>query len=502
MSWSKLAFRFPWRRARDIRRDVAEELQIHIDQRVDELVAGGMPVAKALHTARVQFGDVRATEQYCIAQDKGAERQRERQRWLGDLARDLRHGWRAMRRRPGFSALAALTLALGIGGTTAIGTVIYRLVVRPFDMPGGTRIVILTETQPGSRVQLIPSPTTLAAWKEGATGSFESLESTESVQLAVAGEDGLAAQFVRGLGASPGLGAMLHMRPEIGRWFLPGEYGTSPAQVVVLSHRMWRDRFGQAPDIVGLSITLNGDRYEVIGILPRSGDDPPVSYLAADLWLPAMDWLAGSGRRGTRGIAVLSPGVTREQATARLEVVAAQMAESDPRFETWKPKVTPASQLIGESTRSGMLVLLGASGLLLLLGCANVAQMLLARGVERRQEFGVRAALGASRGRLVRQALAEHAALGLVGGMAGAGVAMILLKLTVDQLPPTLSVLRSFQPGPGLLLGAIGLGLVTVLLFGLYPALEAAFRLSRTSNGQLVPSAQIGSGNRGRSDCR
>lgn len=499
MPWPRTTFRFPWRRVHDIRRDVAEELQIHLDQRVEELTAAGVPPAEALRVARAAFGDLPATEQYCVAQGRGAERHRERRQWVSDFLRDIHQGWRSAMRRPGFAALAVLTLALGIGGTTAIGAVVHRVLIRPLDMSWGDRLFLLHEAQPGSRVQLYPQATTVAAWRNGTRNAFESMEGVERTEMMLGSGEASPAETIAVLATSPGMPQLLGMAPLIGRWFAPEEFGSASARVVVISHQLWMQRFGGSPEVLETTLTLNGEPYRVVGVLPPSIGRLPILTLRAPVWRPGPGWDAPTAGGQINVYAVLREGVTLEQAKAQLDAVNARLAEEAERFATWKAGLTSASDLLTPQTRSGMIMLLGASGLLLFLGCANVAQMLLARGIERRQEYGVRAALGASRGRLVRQALAEHLGLGLQGGVAGAALAYLLVRFGVHVLPSNLAVLDGFEPGSALLGGALLLGVVTVLGFGLYPAIEVIVRLSRTGHGAVVSGSRGGIGGRGRS---
>jgi len=494
----RFTFRFPWRRTREIERDVAEELWIHLQQRIEELVDGGLSPADARRTAEQQFGDVAGTAAYCVALGRGAERVRERHRWWADLLRDLLQGWRGMRQRPAFTALAVTTLALGIGGTTAIGSVVHRLLIRPFDVPWGDRIFLLYEAQTGSRVQLYPASTTVAAWRSGSSDAFESMEGVERTEMALGSGEGGAAETVATLASSPGMLQLVGTSPLIGRWFVPEEFGQSAAKVVIIGHRLWINRFGGSSKVLQQTLSLNGEPHRIVGVLPPNVEQLPITTLRAPVWRPGLDWSAPEGRRQINVFAVLRAGVTIEQAKAQLDAVNVRLAEADERFATWKAALTPASNLLSRQTKSGMMMLLGASGLLLLLGCANVAQMLLARGIERRQEYGVRAALGASRGRLIRQALAEHLGLALLGGIAGAGLAWLLVLVGVRVLPSNLAALEGFSPGPGLLGGALLLGLATVVGFGLYPAIEAAVRLSRTGHGPVVSGARGRIGGRGR----
>lgn len=457
-----------WRRKRMEER-LDQEIRFHLDTHASELIARGYDPGEARRLARLELGGPEQVKENC-RDARGA-------RWLEDLSQDLRYVLRTMRRQPGFATIALLTLALGTGATTAMFTVVNGVLLKPLPFPQPDRLSALQEqtdwsTQWGN-LWAFTYPNYLdckresraldmAAWRYGSgtlsePGEPENVESRE---------------------VAAGVFAMLGIPLLRGREFLPEEDRTGAKQVAIISYSLWQQRFNGSPSAIGQQLTFEGKAYTITGIAParfRLGDgDPDVFTPIGQSAEPVMR--DREAHPGIRVWARLRPDVTLAAARAELELIGQRLEKEYPKSNKGRIFVAETLRPNVGDVRPTLWLLLGAVGMVLLIGCVNVAALLLARALSRERELAMRMALGAGRGRVVRQCLTESAVLGLCGGALGILLAAAGIRPFVAFWPGSLPRADEVQLDWRVLLFALGVSLACGLLFGLAPALRAPSR--------------------------
>lgn len=389
---------------------------------------------------------------------------------MNQIWKELRYAARLLRRSPGFAGVALLVLAVGIGANTAVFSVVYNVLLKPLNYrdPSGLVVVLCARENP-------VSPADYLDYRAQAT-AFESLEAAQGWGGSIETANGT--EMITGLQVSAGMFAMLGATPERGRWFRPGEDQPGASPVVIISHKVWEQRLGSDPNIIGRTLSITGQPFTVVGVMPRGFQFAPFWITQAEMWSP-LDLSKRAKDRDGRSLRVfarLKPGVKIEQAAAQMKTIAGRLATEYPQTNTGiTAEVTPLLQIVTGPVRPTLIVLLATVAFLLMIACANIANLLLTRAIGRRREIAVRLAIGAARWQLIRQLATESLLLSVLGGIAGILVASWSLSLLPHVLPPA-SLPRLGEVGLNrtVLLFAAAASVVTGLISGLFPALESS----------------------------
>jgi len=495
--------------------EIVEELAQHLDDRWRELVDGGATAEDAERKARDEFSDHDVLAPYLSAlrqahwadpSPPGANRPVS----LHGLGADLRHSWRTLRGAPSFTAAALLVLSLGIGATTAVFAVVDTVVLRGLPFDDANQIVAVGErvamakgrkgpfVMPGSApptdrqaLQQI-EPQNYLDWIAGQR-VFESIAAIDQWGDNTLLVPGSAPEAIVRHRVTASFFDVLRARPTIGRVFTGEHEVDGRHRVTVLSDTFWKLRFGGDPNIVGRTIPINGEPYEVLGVMPAGFSYPVGALQPAELWVPWVPTANERVRGGMRSIylqsiARLKPGVSIDQARAQMNQVAATIEQANPQTNAGHTiGVRPLrDHFVGASTKSWMVMLLAAVGIVLLIACANVASLWLARAAARDRDIAVRAALGASRWRLVRLLLVESVLVSAIGTGLGIAVAWQAVRVLKSAMPENVARVATITIDGRVLAVAAGLALMTGILSGIVPALQ-------TSNPRLAGTLNEGS---------
>ncbi len=385
------------------------ELRFHIDSYADDLIRSGIPRDEALHCAHLEFGGLELAKEQC-RDARGAT-------LLESLLQDLRYGTRTLSKSPAFTAIAILTLALGIGANTAIFSVVDAILLRPLPYPESDRLVRIWESSlKYDSSRNVVNPFNFLDWRDHSQ-SFESMAaiSDSTTNLSSHGQP----VAIPGMQVSPEFFSILRIAPFLGRTFTPADGIPGQDRSVILGYELWHRQFGEDRSLLGQKIDVDGLPHEVIGVMPKGFSFPKMK---AEVWTPMPiertdDWKGG---RYLTVVARLKPGVSIPQAQQDMLRVTDFTQQARPDFnKNWSANVVPMLEDATHLVRRPLWVLLSAVGFLLLIACANVANLLLMRGTGRLRELAVRSALGAARSRLIRQLFVESLLLSLAGMLVG-----------------------------------------------------------------------------------
>jgi predicted permease len=479
--------------------EMAEEIEAHVDLLTERNIAAGMLPYEARNAALREFGG--------IEQVKEVAREQRVWMWADEFLQDLRFGLRALRKAPGFTIVVVVTLALGIGATTAIFSVVDAALLQPLPYAQPEQLVSVQADFPGIGAQDVGMSE--PEWQDlQQSGIFENVSPTWFDENNLTGSD--QPTRVRLLLTAPNYFALLRAKPRLGRAFNPEDHSPGIIPEVIISDGLWKGAFGSDPQILERNVRMDTDLYRIVGVMPRGFDSPgrTAEERNIEIWAstsfygpPLLDHPARNRRNLPTAIARLKSGLTMAAAQSRLDTLVASLQEKFPgdypQKNAWRIKLLPLKERMVGNVRQSLVLLLAAVGLVLLIGCVNVANLLLARASVRAPEMALRHALGAGPARLMRQMLTESLILSLLGGTAGLAILFsakgFLLRLVPDNFPRLNEISISWT----VLSFALIASIVSGVIFGLTPALQIR-RLDLNHALTLERRSTSGSRERGR----
>ncbi|MGA7785934.1 MAG: ABC transporter permease, partial [Candidatus Acidiferrales bacterium] len=487
-----------WFRATILRRartdsEMDAELRFHLAARANDLIKQGVSPQDAARRARIEFGAIESTREEC--------RDERRSNILESLIQDVRFGARMLRKNPGFTAIAVLTLALGIGANVAIFSVVRAVLFKPLPFPHPEQLVRVYDDLAGSNSPDIGMSIPELWDLRDRAGIFSGISPDGGGAVNLTGGD--HPEHIKIMTVSTSYFSLLGVAPEVGRAFSTADDVPGFADAVVISNAFWRRQFGGDPKVIGRKIGIDIDLWTIVGVMPpgfhhpgraEALDDVDVWNTAGFSGAPFPVPAVRSYRLNSGAIARLKPGLTLAQAQSQLDALVAQLTRQYPgdypAAQRWTVRLVPMQQALVGSVRTELLVIFGAVGFVLLIACVNLANLLLARGSARRREIGIRLAIGASRRRLITQLLTESILLSFLAGAAALVTVFLLKDFLIRLAPAGLPRISEVSLSPGVLAFAFVLSIATGVVFGLVPALQS----TRVSHWTVLREGSSGSG--------
>ncbi len=475
MSWKRFFRRAKWDEER------TRELQAYLETETTENIARGMSPGDARDAARRKLGNLTQIREEIYHMNSF--------NYLETLSQDIRYAFRTLRKNPGFTAVAVLTLALGIGANTAIFSIVNAVLLRPLPYPDSAKLVMVWATdQTNGLTEDVNSYPNFEDWK-AQSKSFDGMAAFTNRGVTFSAGD--EAEILPAVQVSPGLFNVIRVAPAMGRGFLAGEEEQGASHVAILSDGMWRERFAARPDILNHTVRVNELEYTIVGVMP------PGLKISTDkqemIYVPLVrDPDRGHGFLYIMGR--LAPHTSISKAQAEMDVIASRLETQYPKYNKGAgANVMPLTKAMAGDARLGLLVFLGVVTLVLLIACANVANLMLARSVSRQKELAVRVALGAGRRRIIQQLLTESVILSLAGGALGLAVAAVMSRAMVVMLTKTFPISRiaATSMDAWVLAFTLAVSVAVGIIFGLAPAFSAA---SPDLNDNLREASRSASG--------